>query len=454
MSEEQIQEEQVTEENTEQVAEQPPQASPLFKALYEAAEEPDAPQPEPVPEEPEVKPATLNEAIDDLGEEEEVVQEAVQEEEQAPEPEVKAEEPEKAQPKKKKVKQVIDPDVPEEPKVEPAFSAPEADPDEEYMKTLLPEEREIYKVAKYASQNMDEYKGADEDFKNYFTKSKAYIEKRLKEDPHVDLREDQDYKNFMAQNRPRFNHTDIKKVEKEMIISEAEKRADQKNSIENRRLKHELEKVKKEPIVQQAKQNIRQASVSIIPEEYREKIGTKEGIEQLAKENPFEYQIMDNVASYLTQVSDTFIDITTGMTEYNPNDPVHTRLKEWVEEEQDAFINGGQTQKEGKVFMRRERYHTLPEDKRAEYYTWSDNDLLSLLMARAQQRLEGDLKAHRQALENAGYVRNGAPQQAQPQPAPVPKQEPPRATSAPRPGGVPAQKTPPKGNAMLNVLGL
>lgn len=457
-------EEQIEEQIEEQVAEQPqegtpkaPQDNPLFKALYEAAEEPVEQEPaeEVVPEEPKVEPHTLNEALDLMEEEpeEEVIEEQV--EEQAQEV-ATSEEPKKSQPKKKKVKQVIDPDLPEQPKFEePAFSKPEEDPDEEYMKTLLPEEREIYTLAKYASQNMDEYKGADEELKTYFNKSKAYIERRLKEDPHVDLREDQEYRNFMAQNRPRFNQNDVKKVEKEMIISEAEKRAEQKSSMENRRLKHELERIKKEPQVLQAKQNLRQAATNIIPEEFRDKLGSQEGLEKLAKENPFEYQIMDGVASYLTQVSDTFIDITTGMTQYNPNDPTHKRLLEWVDEEQNNFIQSGQTQKDGKVFMRRERYHQLPADKRAEYYTWSDDDLLGLLMARAQQRLQNDLNAHRQALQNAGYTRVGQPiPQPQQVAQPVAKQEPPRATSAPRPGGVPAQKARPKTNAMLNILGM
>ena len=458
MSEEQIEEqvEQVeqVEQQQPQEAHRPPQDSPLFKALYEAAEEPAEPAQEEVevPEEPKIEPHTLNEALDLMDEEPEE-EEVIEELEQQPQEVATAEEPKKSQPKKKKVKQVIDPDIPEQPKFEePAFSKPEEDPDEEYIKTLLPEEREIYTIAKYASENMDEYKGAHEELKTYFNKSKAYIERRLKEDPHVDLREDQEYRNFMAQNRPRFNQNDVKKVEKEMIISEAEKRAEQKSSLENRRLKHELERIKKEPQVIRAKQGMRQAATQIIPEEFREKLSSPEGFEQLAKENPFEFQIMDGVATYLTQVSDTFIDITTGMTQYNPNDPIHKRLLEWVDEEQNNFINSGQTQREGKVFMRRERYHQLPAEKRAEYYTWSDDDLLGLLMARAQQRLENDLNNHRQALANAGYVRPG--QQAQQAPQPVVKQEPPRATSAPRPGGVPAQKASPKTNAMLNILGM
>lgn len=453
MSEEQTEQSEQS-EVTEQVQEAPkaPQASPLFKALYEAAEEPEVSEETVEPEEPKIEPHTLSEALDILGEEpeEEYVEEDVEPES---DPVTESSEPEKAKAKKKKVKQVIDPDVPrEEQQQAPAFSQQDqVDPDEEYVKTLLPEEREVYELAKFADKNMPEYKGAAQDCKDYFEKSRRYIEKRLKEDPHVDLRNDEEYKTFIARNKPRFSQQDAKKVEREMVIAEAEKRATERAGAENRRLQHEIERMKKAPVVEQTKLKVRQVLPDLMPEEYRENLKSEEGIRQLAEENPFEFQIMDNVAAQLQSVSDTFIDITSGSVSYNPSDPVHKRLLDWVNEEQDAFINSGQTHQDGKVFMRRERYHQLPENKRSEYYTWSDDDLLGLLAARAHQRINTDLANHRQGLERAGYVRQGQPGKVA---QPVANQAPPRATSAPRPGGVPAQKVSTKGNPMLNILGM
>lgn len=456
MSEEQTEQTEEVVDQPQETAEQAPQASPLFKALYEAAEEPELEAEAPSsPPEPVDEPSTLNQALDNLDEEpEEPAQEEVQEE-VTQEVVAESQEPEKAQPKKKKIKQVIDPDVPVAKAPDPAFNQPEVDPEEEYMKGLLPEEREVYEMARFADENMEGYKGAAQECKDYFQKSKNYIDKRLKEDPHVDLRNDEEYKTFVARNRPKFTQADVKKVEREMVIKEAEKRAYERTGAENQRLQHELDKMKKAPIVEQTKIRVRQTVPQIMPEEYHENLKSEEGLKQLAEQNPFEFQIMDSVATQLQSVSDTFIDITNGIVQYDPSNTVHKKLLEWVNEEQDAFINAGQTQKDGKVFMRRERYHQLPEDKRAEYYTWSDDDLLGLLAARAHQRVNADLQNHRQSLEKAGYVRNAQPAQAQAKPAqPVVNQAPPRATSAPRPGGVPAQKTAPKANAMLNVLGM
>ena len=82
--------------------------------------------------------------------------------------------------------------------------------------------------------------------------------------------------------------------------------------------------------------------------------------------------------------------------------------------------------------MRRERYYATPEKQRTQYYTWTDDDLLNLLVMRAKQRLEGTLEYQKKMLENAGYVKQGAkpkapkpkavrPQQSAPQVSPTPR---------------------------------
>jgi hypothetical protein len=440
--------------------ERPPEDNPLFKALFEAAEEPDAPEvaepAEPVePVEPVAVPQTLNQALDSMWEPEE---ESVQVTEQEPEPVQQAAEPVKSEPKKKKVKQVVDPDVPHS-APDPSFHQPPEDPDKEFAEGLLPEEREIFNMAKYASSNMEGYDGADAQFKKYFTNSKEYIEKRLRDDPHVDLSEDDEYKAFVVRNRPKFGHADARKVEHAMIADKAEKAALDKLQPELERVKLEQSRAQRAPMVLETKQKLRQTARGIIPEEYRPSLDTKEGLEKLATENPFEYQIMDSVTNHLTGLADIFVDITQGAVDYNPNDQVHTKLLGWVNDEQENFINSGQTHKEGKVFMRRERFHQLPENKRTEYYTWSDEDLLMILALRAKETLDTNLKSHYEALENAGYARgNGqavAAQQPQQPQQPAPRQEPPRAQSAPRQGGgVAGQPVNPPSNALLQSLGL
>ena len=218
-------------EETTQEAEQPKE-NPLFASLFETVE-----NEEPVQEESELEapqPSSLSEALYDIENNEEVVEEAQPEEEQAEEAETTEEtEPEAAKPQKKKgkkVKQVIDPEVPKAEEKEPETKVAFAEESEEdkVLKELIPEEREYYDMAKFASDNMGEHDGLDKQFLEYFKKSKNYVEKRLKEDPYADLTDDYEYKEFVEKNRPKLSQVDAKKIERAMITKQAEEAAEAK----------------------------------------------------------------------------------------------------------------------------------------------------------------------------------------------------------------------------------
>jgi hypothetical protein len=458
--EEQLEEE-VEEAATEEVAneEQPDQGNSLFSALFEAAEEPLEPE---EPEEDLGAPITLNDAIDELAREPqtEEEEEGEAEEESEPEGDVEAEavEPDKAEPKtkaarKKKVKQVVDPDI-DLPEPTPNYAFPEEDPDKEFIDGLLPEERDIYDLAKFASDNLDGYVGKDKEFKDYFQKTKKYIEKRIQDDPHVDLSEDEDYQAFIHKNRPDFDQFTIKKVERERNVYEAMRRIEEKQAPEKERARMEQEKARKAPVVQGHKSEFRQYSVNAIPKELSENVKDEEAIKQFAETNPLEFQIVDTLTTELHNTGDLLLDITQGMVPYDQSNPIHTKLLQWVNTEQENFIQSGQTQQDGKTFMRRERYFRLPENKRTAYYTWNDADLLAILTMRARQRIEQSLAQQRQLLEQSGYARQVAKKKQQ-MPQPKKRAVPPKVASKPRPGNSPSQApNQVKKSAFESVLGM
>jgi|13_taG_2_1085334.scaffolds.fasta_scaffold00223_8 hypothetical protein len=463
MSEEQEEqvEQEVEEVATEEVAEQEQpaqeQGNSLFNALFEAAEEPE-------PEEPEEdlgEPITLNAAIDEL-DREPVAEEEESEEEVEPEGEVEeeiAEEPGKDQPKpkaakKKKVKQVVDPDI-DQPEVAPQYAFPEEDPDKEFVDGLLPEEKDIYDLAKFASDNLDGYVGKDKEFKDYFQKTKKYIEKRIQDDPHVDLSEDEDYQAFIQKNRPDFDQFTIKKVERERNVHEAMRRIEEKQAPEKERARMEQEKARKAPVVQGHKAEFREYSVNAIPKELADHVKDEESIKNFAETNPLEFQIVNTLTTELHHTGDLLLDITQGMVSYDENNPIHAKLLQWVNTEQENFIQSGQTQQDGKTFMRRERYFRLPENKRAPYYTWNDADLLAILTMRANQRINESLNQQRQLLEKSGYARQVQQKPKAQKPQVKKRAVPPKVASKPRPGNSPAE-TPsqPKKSAFESVLGM
>lgn len=446
MSEEEVQPEEVVEEPQ---AEDAPKANPLFDALFEAADDESAPE-----ESEEIQaPSSLSEALYDI--ENEVDEPESESEPVKEEPKAETgEPPEAARPKRKakKVKQVIDPEIPNQvPETKVAFSTNEETEEDKIVKELIPEEKEYYELAKFASNNMEEHQDLDIKFLDFFKKSKSYVEKRLKDDPYAELTDDHEYKEFLEKHRPKFSQTDAKQVERKMITRQAEEAAEARVRPEVERLRKEQEIARKKPQADNTKMGFRQNFGVILPEDVQKKLKEEGGLETVQKEDPLAFQVMDSITQNLFTFADAFVDITQGISPYDETNQTHKELLDWVQKEQDAYIESGETGKDGKTFMRRERFYATPESQRTQYYTWEDGDLLNLLVMRAKQRLDGTLNYQRTMLQNAGYVKSGA----SPQPAkakPVPQQKAPSLSPTPR-SNQPAQDQVVK-NTPLAILGL
>lgn len=442
--------------------EEAPKENPLYKTLFDVAEE----ATEEVEEEDKGSVINLNEAVNSLDvsadTQEEPVQDDVQEEEEK-------KEPEKAEPKKKKLRKVVDPDIPEGVAKQPAFQQsiseePLIDSDEkEFMDTLIPEEKVVYEKILYADKKLGgEYKGRSAKFKKFLKKSKDYLDKKMEEDDFYDPSTDDQYKEFISKNRPEFTRADEDKVYREMILDEADKRTAKRTDSRVAQLEAQLKKYEVAPRVNQAKANFRKvAQNTIIPEEYRKTLSKgDDAIREFAKENPFEYQVLENftqqLLTYSDALTDIFLDPTTRLD--LENNQIHKDLNDWLQKEQENFIQSGQTEQDGKLFMRRERYYQLPEDKRSQYYTWSDNDLLKILALRYQDLVQNALHQQRAQLEKAGYAKVDQPKQTEPAPAqaPAPAPKPPSVATTPRQGTTVDANPQPKSpnNALLGALGL
>ena len=429
----------------------PPEDNSLFRALYDAAgDEEEAPDVNPTPAIGSV--SSLTESLDSIERGDEPEAPAAEADSPAA-PEVVKE----GKPKKKKAKQVVDPDVaPEDTYQEPYYAPPE-DPDAEFMDGLLPEERDLYEVARYADARIPEHKGVAGKFKKYFGQTKDYVEQRLKQDPHTNLSEDQEYREFIQKNRPEFSSTDAKKAERAMITEVAEQRAMQRMQPEIARMEQDQKRSQMQPRVNQAKMAFRQLGQEIMPDELIQTIkdNPKMTLEDIKAQDPLKFHVMDQVSSNMLHFADTFIEITSGLVDYDASNQVHQELMAWVEKEQEGYVQSGNTKRDGKTFMRRERFYQLPEGKRSEYYTWSDQDLLTIMAMRAKQQMGAMLDYQAQQLKAAGYAKNGASVPQQPAQQQQRQQQAPVVNPSPRPGNVPdSSAQQPQDNAILKTLGL
>lgn len=454
-------EEQTEEATQEQPKEEAPKENPLYKTLFDVAEEAVE---EVVEEEDRGQVVNLSEAVSglDMSESEE------EDEEEEVKEEAKEEVPEKAEPKKKKLRKVVDPDIPEDVRKQPAFQASQEDEpliddeEQEFMDTLIPEEKVVYERILYADKKLGgEYKGKANKFKTFLKKSKDYLDKKMDEDEFYDPSTDDQYKDFLSKNRPTFSRADEDKVYREMILEEADKRTQKRTDERIRELEQQLKKQEVAPKLNQAKANFRKvAQETVIPEQYRKTLSEgDEAIKKFAESNPFEYQILENftqqLLTYSDALTDIFLDPTTRLD--LENNKIHQDLNNWLEKEQESFIQSGQTEQDGKLFMRRERYYQMPENKRSEYYTWSDNDLLKILALRYSDLIQNALNQQRSQLEKAGYTRATAqPSQQAPTQTQAPAPKPPSVATTPRQGTTVDAKPRPKNpnSALLGALGL
>ena len=220
-------------------------------------------------------------------------------------------------------------------------------------------------MAKFASDNMDGHKDLDKQFLEYFKKSKSYVEKRLKDDPYADLSDDFEYKEFVEKNRPQFSQVDAKKIERAMITKQAEEAAEAKVRPEVERLRREQEIAQKKPEVEKKKAEYRQHFHKILPDDAQEVLA-KDGAEALQKQNPIRYKVMDEITTNLLRFADAFQDLW--ITPYDETNQLHKELLDWVQQEQDHYINTGDTVKEGKTFCAVKDIGLLRKTKEQVFY--------------------------------------------------------------------------------------
>jgi hypothetical protein len=437
MSEEEVKE---NVEETPEVGEQEESDNPIFNALFKAVEgEGDAEEEE---QEEFTPPSSLQSALHDIEQDVEPEEQETATEETPEKPT-----PEEAVPQKKKrvarKKNIVDPDFTptrsNRPKPPPP---PSAD-----LSGLNSHESERYELAKWASNNIEGYEGKDTQYLNFFKKHKQYLENRLKEDPDIDLEGDAEYGRFLQENRPEFN---VSQVNNARVQKVAEINAIKKLNPEIQKQKRELARLKAEPQVKAFRAKSKKVIAQAVPEEIMNEFKTNP---DFSKTHALEAGIVDRILGDANMMADAFHNIAGDLEDFDPKNPAHVRLSKWIDMEQTAFINSGKTKRNGKVFVRRERFPNVPAADRDKYYTFSDEDMVTLLAKRAGESMRSQIKNSLSHLEKSGFTR--ATQGEVKAQAPV-NQKPRKIPSpSPRPGpSMDSSTSDPEQNKVLSLLGL
>ena len=424
MSEE-VEEKTVAVEATEEQPVETPEASnPLFKALFNAVEEESESPAEEIEEL--ATPSSLHSALHDINNPDTDTEPEVVEQESQ-----QAESAQKPKPKVRVKPRVVDPEfsAPESPRRQ----IPVAPPDDPFVSELNDDEKERYELAKWAASNVQGQQGLPSEYLKFFKDHKEYIGKRLEADPDHDLSTDEEYRRFVETYKPDIK---VKDLEREKWTQNAEQRAMRRMQPEIQRLHLEQRKMQNSPMAERGFAESKKMMIEAVPENMRKELS--ENSAEYAKRNPFEVNIVNSSLQQGLQLSKAFYDILYELEEYNEQNPVHRALSDFINNEQESFIKSGKTRRNGKTFVRRERFPHVPDAEKGKYYTFTDEDIARLLAQRTKASVESQLTDMRSQFSQAGYSREGVP-------APTPT---PQATPVQRNAPKPLQPTQMAGAAM------
>jgi hypothetical protein len=298
-------------------------------------------------------------------------------------------------------RKVVDPEFKSPRQRRMVAAPPQVDP---FEAELNDEEKGRLELARWAAGNVKDQKELPKQYMNFFKEHKKYIGERLQVDPDHDLSNDEDYKRFVESKRPRIN---VKQLETERLTRNAEDRALQRMAPEIKRLQREQVKTRNAPLASEGMSAAKKLMEEAVPEEMRKSLSTNP--EEYSAKNPFEVNIVNQTISNGLVLSQAFNDILYEMDDYNEQNPTHKALSEFIDEEQTRFIQTGRTKRNGKTFVRRERFPSVPEGEQEQYYTFTDADVLRLLATRTKEHVDNQLTNLRSQFDQAGYKRDGIP---------------------------------------------
>lgn len=330
---------------------------------------------------------------------------------------------------------------------EPPVPAPVADPDAAFIVTLDDDQKDELQMAEFAEKKFPELAGMRAKTLNYFKKVEEFGTKNPDATPD-------DAQQFINSVKPDWKPGQKKKVERtfvtEMATAAATEAAEKKFQPEIDAAKNRIKLQELQPLITKAvgefeslmtsSEAVGNSELTVMPAEVGQKIaevGYEKALEDFAIEAPI-YQSHKNAAS-------EWMKLTNGLTKYNPANPAHNWLYNFVDNQGRIYAtNPKSVAEDGRRFMPLAQHLELSRinpDEARKYYTFNDQNVLDMLALNANTALNDQLKK----LEKAGFKREKknnlpvpantpAPVVATPAPAPVAAAPSPKGRSAMLPG--------------------
>lgn len=303
-----------------------------------------------------------------------------------------------------------------------------SDEDWNFVEKLPPEAKESVRFWSEAEEADQKYQGYAKKQVEYIRQHQSKVQQLREESPDVPIEENPKYVAWVKQNKPSAPRVEIKRLEKEIVINEAKKRLMQEqgrdlDELRQWKNKQEIEKTHL-PVVMEKSVSFSKSlvdEVGKIPEAaeamqlFKAKIDelkdpVKAG-EVMAEEYPEEAAIIARNHRYTKTMADEFLRLRTGIAQPNVRydnagnpigDPLHHQIADRVIAQEQAMLKPEMQAKRvrgGKQFATRQQLLSLPPEQRDNYWTFSDDEVLSFFSAEALARTKKELVDNKKRIE-------------------------------------------------------
>lgn len=310
-----------------------------------------------------------------------------------------------------------EPEPEPEPAPEPEAKEPKAftDEDEAFI-DALPED------AKDSIDFWLDAEGVDEKYKGYAKKQLSYIKnhqqiaKQLRDaDPDTPLEENPRYLSWVKQNKPSASRREIRRLEREIVIHEAEQRVSQKKDSQIEELRswkerQEFER-KQGPAYQERSGEYARSLlddlgkvegagdvVSTFNTELEKTGDPVKAGQAMMDEYPDEAQIIVTAHKQARTMANEFLQLRMGFkTPDVEANPLHQNLANRIIAQEDAMDKPAMKQhrtRDGKTFVPAHEFDSMTPAQQRKHWKFSDDDILKFLSAEAVNSAEQQLKQH------------------------------------------------------------
>tara|TARA_R100000951_G_scaffold25894_1_gene21967 strand:+ start:3206 stop:4633 length:1428 start_codon:yes stop_codon:yes gene_type:complete len=317
------------------------------------------------------------------------------------------------------------------------------------------EDQEVLEILRWAEAKGEE-SGKSKEYIEFLQKHEQFV---TREGESFDA-EGYEYQDWLKENRPNIDRSNFKKLQREYIVDEATARAKAEMREEQSKLKRKVEEFEKKPQLEAQITKFSETLFTHLPKEVQDtlsKFGAEEGPKKLMQSYPIQTEVTGREVAAVEQQGRALIELSRGALSYDSSNPVHEQLG-------NKIINYGKQMlshpkgdqvliRDGKKFVPREQFGQLTAEQQDQSWTFSPNEILSLLGEEMkvnidagiqkglsqQEQLESRILAkHGYAKKSATDVPVSSPQEVVSENASVksrPASTPPLRRSSPKPSG-------------------